>query len=120
MKAGLPVRVVLAECGRGGELVKFLSTLGVMYKFTADPVGELGLDFLMGWQNSRLSCVSDAGFWICDKPREYWALGDVTFSGVILWNDRSELDKLPKLPRELLVLSLLSELFEPNVLSLWK
>lgn len=55
MKAGLPIRVVVAECGLGGEFVKCLSMLAVRYKFTAEPEGELGRDFLIGCVNSRLS-----------------------------------------------------------------
>lgn len=97
--------------------MKLLSTLGVMYKFTADPVGEFGLDFLTGCVNSRLSCVEEDGFLIPSWNR---AEGEVTLRGVILWKEESELLKFPKLPSELLVLSLLSELLEPKARSLWK
>lgn len=34
--------------------------LGVMYKFMADCEGELGLDFLLGWANSKFKWVSDS------------------------------------------------------------
>lgn len=80
----------------------------------APSVGDVGLDRLLGWRNSKFNDVSELGLETITGPCCWFTEIEWPFMGIILCNSIIE----ERFPEEFVILSLLSEVWD-RLLCVW-